>query len=497
MQIQWNFARIHDWLLDMTLRHGKTFRVSPFYAITIYFTADPKNVQHILQDQLNTYTKESMLMEAFGDLLGDGIFQVSHGPHAPDGGKSWAFQRKVAAQIFTRHNFRGYMERTFVSRGLELVSVLEKHATSGIAVDLQGYFFKLALDSIGLLGFGVDLGTLRSSSPRPFAEAFDGLLIDSFNRFVHLPSVILFSIRQVFPSFVRKSFGTWPLRLFTIERRMRKNLRIIDTFALDVIKQRREMRKRKQNGLDVVKKDCDTFDIPEGEAASTWNDFLTLFMDAEANSASGHLSDEFLRDVIMSFFIAGRDTTASTLSWLFLMLAKHPEIAQKLAAEVDKCCPVGSQPSFDKVKDTAMPYLNAVIWETLRLFPPVAASPKVAAADDVLPDGTFVPKGAEMVYMPYVMGRLEELWGADAEVFQPERWIPFSRPSFFKFPVFQAGPRICLGMEMALLEAKVTTVLLVQRFKVKLAREDTSIAYKLGPTICVRDGVDVIIDNRH
>merc|ERR1719183_2641075 len=93
------------------------------------------------------------------------------------------------------------------------------------------------------------------------------------------------------------------------------------------------------------------------------------------------------------------------------------------------------------------------------------------------------------------MGRLEELWGPHAEVFRPERWIPFSQPSLFKFPVFQAGPRICLGMNMAFLEAKITTVQLVQHFEVELVR-DTPVAYKLGPTICVREGVDVNLARR-
>lgn len=239
-----------------------------------------------------------------------------------------------------------------------------------------------------------------------------------------------------------------------------------------------------------MKQDCaDVFAIPEGENASSYSDFLTLFMAAE-EEAEQPFSDRFLRDIVMSLLIAGRDTTAATLSWLFLMLAKHPLVSKTLREEVDRCCPKGQHPSFDCVKESAMPYLNAVVWETLRLFPPVAADPKIAAADDVLPDGTFVPKGAEIAYLPYAMGRLTELWGPDAELFQPERWIPFSQPNLFKFPVFQAGPRICLGMSMALLEVKITAVQLVQNFEMSLVN-DTSTAYKLGPTICIRDGLHV------
>ena len=94
------------------------------------------------------------------------------------------------------------------------------------------------------------------------------------------------------------------------------------------------------------------------------------------------------------------------------------------------------------------------------------------------------------------MGRLEELWGPDAEQFRPERWIPFIAPSHFEFPVFQAGPRICLGMNMAIFEAKVTMVLLLQHFSFELASRDQSLAYKLGPTICIRDGLPLRLRRR-
>merc|ERR1711963_431924 len=109
-------------------------------------------------------------------------------------------------------------------------------------------------------------------------------------------------------------------------------------------------------------------------------------MDAE-HVYKQQFSDVFLRDVVVSFLIAGRDTTACTLSWLFLMLGRNPEAAEKLSDEIRGALPSRNRPSCEAVKEANMPFLNGVVWETLRLYPPVPATPKVAAVDDTLPDG--------------------------------------------------------------------------------------------------------------
>merc|ERR1712217_849873 len=124
-----------------------------------------------------------------------------------------------------------------------------------------------------------------------------------------------------------------------------------------------------------------------------------------------------------------------------------PAALAELLCELDE--KLGDEPpNFDTIRESQLPMLNAVVWEALRLFPPVAADPKCAAADDILPDGTFVPAGAEIAYLPFVMGRDPDAW-EDADKFIPHRWIPFKQPSLFELPIFQAGPRVCLGMQMA------------------------------------------------
>jgi len=93
-----------------------------------------------------------------------------------------------------------------------------------------------------------------------------------------------------------------------------------------------------------------------------------------------------------------------------------------------------------------MPFLEACIMETLRLYPSVPLDSKNALEDDTLPDGTFVPAGVECAYSPYCFGRSVDIWGADAGEFKPERWLGTPTPSQYKYLTFNAGPRLVLEL---------------------------------------------------
>ena len=136
-------------------------------------------------------------------------------------------------------------------------------------------------------------------------------------------------------------------------------------------------------------------------------------------------------------------------------------------------------PIYEEVKD--MIYTHASLCESMRLYPPVPTDSKLAVADDVLPDGTVVKKGSRITYHPYAMGRLEMLWGGDWAEFKPERWLERDEASekwnfvgrdAYTYPVFQAGPRICLGKEMAFLQMKRVVAGVLSKFKVVPAVED-------------------------
>ena len=253
--------------------------------------------------------------------------------------------------MFTRNVFKTKVHDTFVHNTGRLCEILNSHCSSDTNIDMQKLFFKFTLDSIGGIGFGVDLNTLGTDRVE-FADAFD-----TFQR--NIPNRM-----------VRPDLG--PLKLaFSSEREMRKSLRILNDFSYGIIRDRRQSAELSSRG-----------------------DILSLFLQADQG-----LSDKFLRDIVMSFFIAGRDTTACALSFTFLLLAEHKEIQQKLQEEVDE--KLGASAFSATVSDLDkknMPYLNGVVMEALRMFPPVPLDGKEAVKDDVLPGGQKIYAGTRVLY---------------------------------------------------------------------------------------------------
>ena len=120
------------------------------------------------------------------------------------------------------------------------------------------------------------------------------------------------------------------------------------------------------------------------------------------------MDEKFVTDIVISFLIAGRDTTSAALTWYFWLLSQNPVVQSKVVKEIKEHSEV---PAYEEVKDLV--YVHASLCECMRLYPPVPLDTKEALNDDVLPGGTVVKKGMRVSYFPYAMGRLESLWGSD------------------------------------------------------------------------------------
>ncbi|MED6151184.1 hypothetical protein PIB30_079989 [Stylosanthes scabra] len=265
----------------------------------------------------------------------------------------------------------------------------------------------------------------------------------------------------------------WKLkRLFNIgsERELREALRVINMLAKEVINQRRKM------------------------GFSKHKDLLSRFMN--------NVDDETcLRDIVISFLLAGRDTVASALTSFFWLLAKHPQVELEILLEADKV--IGANKELRSFEELGkLHYLQAAVYECMRLYPPVQFDSKFCVEDDVLPDGTKVKSGTRVTYHPYAMGRLEDLWGEDSMEFRPQRWLKggvFHHENPFKYPVFQAGLRVCMGKEMALMEIKCVTLSLIRSFHFKLLPPVVNHAtprFSPGLTATFRFGLPVIVGDR-
>ena len=172
----------------------------------------------------------------------------------------------------------------------------------------------------------------------------------------------------------------------------------------------------------------------------------------------------------------GRDTTAQSLTWTFYLLMRHPRAQEKITTELLSSFARANQElplSFDTVQPSYLPYTAAVFNESLRFYPPVPIELKESTADTTFPDGTWLPKGSVVMWAIWAIGRSKNIWGDDADEFRPERWLlagddgqPFALKtmSAFEFPVFNGGPRACLGKRMAELLAVHIIASLVWRY---------------------------------
>jgi len=469
---QKNRKRAHDWIheisvgLPVSKMCGLMFEPKQVALIV----RDPACIKHFLKDNFDSYTKpgpNSHIQFAFLRMwLGDGIFLFRHGVGAEDGGHAWLTQRKISSNIFSRDNFRNNMREVFVEKAHRMCDLLSDSADRGETVDLQKMFFGFTMDSITRIFFGEDADTMAGAACE-YGEAFD-----------EAHRSMLAYTRPNMSQIYMMSYLPWPLgwgifsglastlhsSLNKEYRRFRRACRLLDVESKKIVD-----KCRADPNIDERK------------------DLLALFIQAEERE---RFTTKYLRDMVLNFVIAGRDTTACLLSWMFYELSTKPDIQARLIAEIEAKLPAGGEPTLSALGEGAMPFLNGVIYETLRLHPPVPIDLKMTASDDVFPDGTRVPKGTMIWFVPYAMARDPAMY-PEPEVFRPERWIPFKAPSPYEFPVFQAGPRICLGVNMAVFEAKVLAVMLLQRYTFKLkAGEEDKIHYSGTITMSVCNSKD-------
>ncbi|KAI7876733.1 cytochrome P450 [Lichtheimia hyalospora FSU 10163] len=426
--------------------------VVPHYIVTI----NPKNVEHLLKTNFENYIKGPEFHTALGDLFGHGIFNAN--------GEEWRYQRKTASNVFNVRNFRDHFTDVFVEE-IELMShhILDKAADECQVLDFHDLMYRFTLDSFILLGFGVQLNGLKTEGKVPFAESFDQAQKNTFLRFIN--------------PFWRLSDAVSKV-LFPTSQSMDDHLKVVDTFAREVAEKRR------------------------GELASglEFRDLLSRFMTAHNNKGEPLNNDE-LRDIVLNFVIAGRDTTAQALSWGFYMLCCHPRVERKLYEEIkeyiDDSILHDSAGLFERIKD--MKYAHAFFYEVLRLYPSVPLNMKYALDDDIWPDGTHIQKGDYILWSPFAQGRSEKVWGPDAREFKPERWIKpdgeLRRESQGQWPAFHAGPRTCLGQNLATLEAIVAIIFLVKRYQFELV-PGQEVTYQVSLTLPMKYGMKVTVKKR-
>ncbi|MFL5402781.1 MAG: cytochrome P450 [Gemmatimonadales bacterium] len=186
-------------------------------------------------------------------------------------------------------------------------------------------------------------------------------------------------------------------------------------------------------------------------------DLLSIMMDSDDTDPRESMPDQQLVDEILTLIVAGHETTASALSWMWYLLSQHPGALERLHQEVDR----GRQ-DVANLRLEEWPFTRQVIEETLRLYPPGWLLTRRAIQSDVIA-GYSVPAGTDVFISPYLVHRHPQFWH-EAERFEPERFAPSSQQERDRFAYipFGLGPRTCIGEHFAMVEMLVHTVLLAR-----------------------------------
>jgi cytochrome P450 len=403
---------IFNHFCSVTKKLGWTWEIAlPRYP-TVYYVGHPKDVQHALDLADKVYVKGWVVYEGLYTLLGNGIFTVDH--------EAWRLQRKAASHLFKKR-LLVHASTVFVDTAADLVEVFRDAASRKAPLDVQQLFSRYTLQVFTTIAFGIKVDMLTTQ--HPFAEAFDG-------------AVVLLEDRLTNP------FWKWlPWHRFAMWRYVRE----VDRFVYGVID-------GKITGTESTN---------VGAEEDILSRFRALCEGTTFSELGGRIA---LRDAVINFLIAGRDTTAQLLSWSLYMLATHPEEQEVLLREVSSVLGDEALPTVDTTKSLVR--MRAFLDEVLRLYPPVPLNILQCTQDDVLPHtGVRVPAGNNILWSSFVLGRDDRIFD-DPLKFDPTRHISEDGKNLPVHPTFafKVGPRTCLGINFAYLEVTIVLTTLLRSF---------------------------------
>lgn len=429
----------------------------------------PEAISDVLNTNAYDWEKPAPPKAFLASVLGEGILLVE--------GKEHKVQRRTVWPAFQGKHIRNLVP-LFWSKSSEFVDVVAKdmmNPTTALAattpntgtIEISEPASRATLDIIGVAGLGRDFATLQDSGDE-LAGIF-GMLTDptsSATRFYFMAHLFL-------PTWI---IPYLPVPSFIKLRNAAKRLR---TICIGLLAEKR---------ATMAEKSIDKPDI------------ISILL----NSAS--MSDDELTDQLLTFLAAGHETTASATTWASYMIATHPEIQARLRDEV-RTQLAKNDGQIDADALDAMPYLSAVCSETLRFWPTVPSTGRVAIRPTTVA-GHAIPKGTVLFMAMTATNRLESLWGPDAGVFNPDRWLAPAgadataikerankggSPSVYNNITFLHGPRSCIGQGFAQSELKCLVAALVDRFDMKMANPDEEIMPAGIITVKPQNGLHLLL----
>ncbi|KAL1882485.1 hypothetical protein Plec18167_002901 [Paecilomyces lecythidis] len=429
----------------------------------------PKALSEVLTLKSYDFRKPDLARISLERITGNGVLLAEGDEHKR--------QRKNLMPAFAYRHVKN-LYPVFWAKAAEMVQMigdeLRREPKSEDKTIIAGdWASRATLDAISIASMGRDFDTLRDP---------DNELNNHYRRLLMEPSVairILFLVAMFLVDL--RFFQMLPLKR---NRDVKEASVYIRTVARQLVREKKERLEKKTR-----------------DANSNSNETVMASDDIDIMSValtSGGFSEENLVDQMMTFLAAGHETTASAFQWVVYALCKHPEIQSRLRDEIRANLPSPSSLPTTTISASvidSLPYLNAVCNETLRFYPSVPLTIREAARDTTIV-GQHIPKGSILVLAPEATNRSKELWGEDADKFNPERWMGPGRANTggaetnYAFLSFLHGPRGCIGQGFAKGELACMVAVAVGRFEMELKNPDAELKTRRGVTVSPIDGVE-------
>tara|TARA_B110001452_G_C15235961_1_gene427917 strand:+ start:2252 stop:3613 length:1362 start_codon:yes stop_codon:yes gene_type:complete len=424
-----------DWLQSISDTYGDVVRFK-LLKRNVYLVNHPDLVRDMLTRNSKNYTKKTIGFKMVKVVLGESTFTAM--------GDEWRRKRLAVQPYFHRKKIANLA--TIMTDCIEeMLTEWETICDHGKTLETTDAMMQVTLKVVVKALFST---ALSDEDIQTVADIFNPLLAATNQRVV-LPFPLLYKL----PSNRNKQYPRYIAQL--------------DDIIYRIIRQRKVTDKKPM-------------------------DLLQMLMDATDEETGQPLSDEDLRNEAMTMFIAGHETTANAMSWLWSILAQQPDVRAKVEQEVDQV--LGTRtPVADDFSN--LPYCQKVFKETMRLYPPVPLLPRHVENDDVL--GKYALKGgSDVLFSAYLLHRHPNFW-ENPETFNPHRFdadAERQRHPYAYIP-FGGGPRLCLGNNFAMMEAVFILAMTTQRFKLNLT-PNANIKPLISLTTRPKYGVPVILERR-
>ncbi|MTH52294.1 cytochrome P450 [Bacillus mangrovi] len=395
-------------LMKLAKEMGPVFKLENPSRSTVYLSCRELTAE--VSDESRFDKSISQALKNVRAFSGDGLF--TSWTDEPN----WKKAHNILLPSFSQKAMKGY-HHMMADIASQLVLKWER-LNAGDSVDVSEDMTRLTLDTIGLCGFNFRFNSYYRENFHPFIKSMSGALGEAMNKLQRT---------ETDESFLQQK-----------EEQYQKNIQDMFSLVDQLIAERKEQHEEE------------------------WADDLLSHMLRSKDPETGEgLSDENIRFQIITFLIAGHETTSGLLSFTFYYLLKNPEILKKAQEEADRVLP-DAVPEYKEVKK--LKYIQMILNETLRLWPTAPAFSLYAKQDEVLGGRYRIGKGEEVTVLLPALHRDPSVWGADAEEFKPERFEDMSSIPAHAFKPFGNGQRACIGQQFALHEAILVMGLLLKHF---------------------------------